>query len=150
MVQVYKGEADLLKDLGFQDLSYGNGPGIYVLVLKGVIQWVGKSKNGLGRIGNHFWTKQIIYDQVFFIRVEASRLREAEWFWIDRLQPKLNRIMKDKSRWDYMNKYYYDKERKKRRSEETPILRITPGGLVEKYIREPIKEWPSGIKMRRL
>lgn len=62
--------------------------GVYFLMLKREIVYVGQSTNIANRIGQHAKEKE--FDRVRFIRCDREHLNKVEGFFIDLLQPRLN------------------------------------------------------------
>jgi|SRR5262245_36012627 len=79
---------DDLANLGFKNVSYLNGPGVYVLCYKRRVMYVGKTMNGFQRVGLH--VNNITFDQVYFVRHDPDGLDTFEKQMIAQLEPSLN------------------------------------------------------------
>lgn len=95
---------------GFTEVSLALRSGVYVLVHKGVVIYIGKSKSMLGRIYAHrsLWgrkargqegphwlpIKGILFDQIFVCPCPTDRLDEFEAEMIDLYKPKFNTRLK--------------------------------------------------------
>lgn len=79
---------EVLEELGFRDMSHMMACGIYVLVHKERIAYVGQSTEPFSRIGDH--TRKIVFDKVYFIRCDKANLVSLEKEMIKKLKPKLN------------------------------------------------------------
>lgn len=88
---------------GFVDVSAILGSGIYALVSRGEVVYVGKSKVMLMRVGNHRTalgrkrltgraTRGVVFDSVWVMPVHVDRLEEVEYDMIQRYRPKWNKI----------------------------------------------------------
>ena len=77
-----------LKQMGFRDVSLLLHSGIYVLVHRGEVIYVGQSTVPFSRIGHH--NKYIRYDSVFFIRCPPDELNSLEKLMIRKLKPVAN------------------------------------------------------------
>lgn len=69
--------------------------GIYFLYLEGELQYVGQSVNVPSRVRDHHTNKR--FDAAYFLPVPLAALAETERFYIQRLNPLLNRKMLDSS-----------------------------------------------------
>ena len=87
---------------GFVDVSAILQSGIYALVRKGEVVYVGQSKVMVARVYNHrlAWGKRkltgkargIVFDSVWMMPVHVDRLDEVEYDMIQRYRPTLNKI----------------------------------------------------------
>lgn len=91
---------------GFQEVSEVLASGVYALVSKGEVVYVGKSKCMLTRVYSHrslrsrrapSWMpiKGIQFDQVFVLPVHVDRLDAVEREMINRYKPRHNNLLKN-------------------------------------------------------
>lgn len=91
---------------GFADVSEVLGPGVYVLLRRGIVVYVGKSRKMLARITAHqqVWSAKrskgekpwwlsipgLLFDEVHVMRCRVDQLDEVEREMIARFRPKYN------------------------------------------------------------
>jgi hypothetical protein len=73
-----------------QSYPLGGYPGIYFLISKGQILYVGKSTDVEFRLGQHRARRKIEFDSVFIIECPATELARLEARYIRTLRPPLN------------------------------------------------------------
>lgn len=76
-----------LKELGFKDLGYLMNPGIYVLLLKEEVVYVGQTINIFVRLSREDH-KLRAYDKAYFIKCNMDELDRLEALMILKLKPK--------------------------------------------------------------
>lgn len=80
---------DALIGLGMRDMSWMLHPGVYVLLFRGEVVYVGQSMNAFGRIGDH--TRNKIFDRIFFLRCRPKELLPFEAALIHEYKPRYNK-----------------------------------------------------------
>lgn len=78
---------ELLKTLGFKDLSYLMNPGIYVLLLNGEVVYVGRTINIFNRMADQDHRERT-YDKIYFIRCNQDEIDRLEALMILKLKPR--------------------------------------------------------------
>lgn len=84
--------AGLLSHQEIVDQSYpfGGYPGVYFLVSKGQVMYVGKSSDVEFRLGQHRARRQIEFDAVFIVPCRLGELSRLEARYIRMLKPPMN------------------------------------------------------------
>lgn len=87
---------------GFVDVTAILQSGVYALVLRGEVVYVGQSRVMLARVGNHRTalgrkklsgrTRGVVFDSVWVMPVHPDRLDEIEYEMIQRYRPRWNKI----------------------------------------------------------
>jgi hypothetical protein len=99
---------DTLKDLGFKNVSYLLNPGIYVLLLKGKIVYVGQTINMFARLG-HTSHRERDFDTVYFIKCDRLELDRLEALMIRKFNPQEGRAYNFNNNTDPAHKPVYGK-----------------------------------------
>ena len=68
--------------------------GVYFLLKNREIVYVGKSKHFTARINNHETDSEKDFDSVFFIPLEEKYIKKVESYYIQRINPKLNKTFR--------------------------------------------------------